>query len=195
MLNEQTDTPLDWDQPHQYHGISRNARLRRWQPVLSVQGKQTYLGLFTCAADAARAYDAALWLLRPLTPVDCFPNFQDGYAALARFSAAAKCPVAARRADAQPAGYYDTLAAERATRDKQRDVTNHELGRGARQAFLRALTNARIRMLQDIDSVRAAHWKLPTREENELVAGLLKDLDALSVRFSSARQLFEAPKS
>lgn len=42
-----------------YRGVSWNTKLRKWVAQIQVDGKQTYLGLFTVEKNAARAYDAA----------------------------------------------------------------------------------------------------------------------------------------
>ena len=43
----------------EYLGVTWNKKARKWQTYIQIDGKPTYLGLFACEAEAAKAYDAA----------------------------------------------------------------------------------------------------------------------------------------
>ncbi len=47
-----------------YKGVSWVKHISKWQARTRTASGQTYLGCFDCAEDAARAYDAATYLLR-----------------------------------------------------------------------------------------------------------------------------------
>lgn len=88
------DFPLDWDSPCEFHGFSKHTSRRQYVVTLSVLKVQTQLGFYSTREQAARAYDAALWMLRPFAPYKARPNFPDDFGDITEHQVAAICPLA-----------------------------------------------------------------------------------------------------
>lgn len=86
------DFPLDWDSPCEYHGFSKHTASRSYVVTLSLLKTQTQLGFFKTRLDAARAYDAALWKLRPFAPFKARPNFLSEFSDIDDDHVAQTCP-------------------------------------------------------------------------------------------------------
>lgn len=84
--------PPDWDSKIPYHGFSKHVGRREYVVTLSLLRVQTQLGFYPTREKAARAYDAALWKLRPFAPYCATPNFPDQFKDIDDHEVARLCP-------------------------------------------------------------------------------------------------------
>lgn len=86
------DPPADWDVPITAKGFSRNMQGLRYDVRLTVHGKQTHIAACYTQADAARAYDLALWLLGPKLGRRIKPNDPEGFELIGMDDIERECP-------------------------------------------------------------------------------------------------------
>lgn len=67
--------------PH-LRGFAKNARQCQYVVTIQVNGRQLYVASAKSREEAARAYDAALWVLAPYTPSRARPNYPEDFANL-----------------------------------------------------------------------------------------------------------------